>query len=340
MSKTKNNAVSIVRVTGMLMIIACHLSSWAGITSLAQILNVGVELFLIISGFLYAKKDISSPKQFIMSRWIKICLPLYLLIIVLLPANLYTNADTSLLSLLFYALNLQGLRSVLVNVPNPVLNGAGHLWFLTIIMICYLLLIPVKRLESNSFWNNRKSVILSFIVLIILDIALIFAGVQIGYFICYFLGYVIGKTEVKINPLRLGLMTVAMVIAMGVRFIGKHYLDNTVFYNHGIANLTHIVLALWIYSIIQFFSVKHDAIAARITSGKAWKYLEEYSFYIYIVHYPFLVGPFYIDRVSTNRVLQIALFLVFSVLSAFILKFITDLITNHLPASTTRKHIQ
>lgn len=330
MGSNKNNAVSIARVIGMLMIIACHLFSWVGMTTLGQIFNVGVELFLIISGVLYARKDIGKPKQFIITRWVKLCVPMYLWVIALLPFEYYANSFTALLSILVYAFNVQGLEFIFLRASLPLLSGAGHLWFLTVIMICYLLLIPIKRLEYKACWNSRKSIYLSMGVLLVLSIALIFAGIQIGYFTCYFLGYVIGKQEGRLKVSKFSLTTIAMIISMGLRIVGKIYMDNTVIYNNGIAVLTHIVLALWLYRLIQLLSEKIETAFTRISSSKTWKCLEEYSFYIYITHYAFLVGPFNIERVNSNRVLQIVLFVIGTVISAWILKSITSLIVSRV----------
>ena len=56
---TRDSSISLIRLTGTVCILLCHLSSWFGIAALAQLFNVGVPVFLLISGFLYGGKAIS-----------------------------------------------------------------------------------------------------------------------------------------------------------------------------------------------------------------------------------------------------------------------------------------
>ena len=78
----KNNAISVIRVLSMMMILLCHLFMWLNIDMLAMLFNVGVEVFLLISGYLYSNREIGAPIEFIKKRWIKICIPLYIFFIV------------------------------------------------------------------------------------------------------------------------------------------------------------------------------------------------------------------------------------------------------------------
>lgn len=58
------NDMSIAKVIAMFMIVGCHLSEWFGVNIVAMILNVGVEIFLFVSGYLYADKNIGGVKKF------------------------------------------------------------------------------------------------------------------------------------------------------------------------------------------------------------------------------------------------------------------------------------
>ena len=54
--KFKNSVFSFSRVLAMCLIIMCHLCAFLGIDAGAQFFNVGVELFLLISGGYCADK--------------------------------------------------------------------------------------------------------------------------------------------------------------------------------------------------------------------------------------------------------------------------------------------
>lgn len=56
-------AISAVRLIAMVMIIACHILQYYKL-ELAWWLNVGVQIFLIISGFLSGIKTINDPIDF------------------------------------------------------------------------------------------------------------------------------------------------------------------------------------------------------------------------------------------------------------------------------------
>ena len=54
-------SISVLRVCAMILILACHIVQEHNnvyINMTAQFLNVGVSIFIIISGYLYAKKEI------------------------------------------------------------------------------------------------------------------------------------------------------------------------------------------------------------------------------------------------------------------------------------------
>ena len=75
---TKNYSISILRVVGMFSIVFCHFFSWLGFSFLSQFLNFGVYLFLFISGFLYANKNIAEPRKWFLTRLKKILVPYYI----------------------------------------------------------------------------------------------------------------------------------------------------------------------------------------------------------------------------------------------------------------------
>ena len=61
--KEKDITVSIIRVLSMVMIILEHLLLWKGIST-KQLLSVGVEIFLFISGYLYGDRVLDSFSKF------------------------------------------------------------------------------------------------------------------------------------------------------------------------------------------------------------------------------------------------------------------------------------
>ena len=61
----RDYSISIIRVLAMLAIVACHIFQSQDM-SIAFWLNIGVQIFLFMSGFLYGKKTITNT-----SEWLK-----------------------------------------------------------------------------------------------------------------------------------------------------------------------------------------------------------------------------------------------------------------------------
>lgn len=73
--------ISYLRVFAMILILACHIVQEHNnvyINMTAQFLNVGVSIFIIISGYLYGKKEIKEEYfKWIIKRAKRILIPMY-----------------------------------------------------------------------------------------------------------------------------------------------------------------------------------------------------------------------------------------------------------------------
>ena len=108
MTLLQRNAITIVRVISMMMIITCHILQGYNQPS-AFLFNVGVQIFFLLSGFLYGKIEITSIASFVKKRLAKVYIPFIFL--VLCCAAIYTIfniADVSVKNVLPYLLNIQG----------------------------------------------------------------------------------------------------------------------------------------------------------------------------------------------------------------------------------------
>ena len=60
-AQLRNSSVVVLRVLGMMLIILCHIIAYytfvPGSDLLSQVFNVGVQVFLLISGYLYGEKQ-------------------------------------------------------------------------------------------------------------------------------------------------------------------------------------------------------------------------------------------------------------------------------------------
>lgn len=322
--KEQNHVITIVRVMAMWMIIGCHVSSWLAIPFLAMALNVGVYVFLLISGMLYAKKPIPDGIRFVKRRWLKICIPMYYLTAFLLVLNIFTTNNGIIEAIPIYLLNLQGIEFIVSGLHPCQINGLGHLWFLTVIMLCYFLLIPVKKIEKKL---SNRPVLISFIFLILFaaDILAVYTiKVQLSYFIVFFLGYIIGCCTEEIKNRAYLLYTISMFFAIIIRLLCRFYADGTIIYNDLVVPFAHTVLAIWIYKTVRFVAQKVSRIVNVCAKSNLVVWMEKGSLYFYMTHYMFLVGPLYVNRLPFSIIVQLMVFLGVTFLSGIILQYISE----------------
>lgn len=321
----RNYAIVILRAMAMLMIIGCHLSSWLGINFLSMILNVGVYVFLLISGMLYSNKQIENGFTFLKKRWIKLCIPMYYLVLLLLIYYLLNFNFDTIKAIPTYLLNLQGIGFIIHGIDLIQLNGLGHLWFLSAIMMCYVILLAVKKIETSQFWNSNIRVWAAFSFLLCVDIIATYTiELQLHYFIAFLVGYTIGKHNNKLSRKKYIVATFGMICAMATRLIARKYFDGTILYNDLVVPFTHIILAIWIYGTIQFLFQKKPNITKAIATNSIMRWLEQRSMYLYMTHYAFLVGPFYISNLPLPRLMQIFTFVIVTTVSAVLLQTLSE----------------
>lgn len=325
-SKEKRNPVIMVtRVLAMWMIIGCHVSSWLAIPAVAMVFNVGVYVFLVISGMLYAEKPINDGVEFIKKRWIKLCIPMYYLYAFLLLFNILNGKPQVIQSIPTYLLNFQGIEFIITALKPYQINGMGHLWFLTAIMACYFLLIPVKKLERRKDRKEELRTAPLFVVLFLVDILFVYTvRVQLNYFITFFLGYVLAGYISKLGKQQYILLSVTMILAVLTRLICKSWADGTVLYNDLVVPFTHIALAFWILGTVQFTARCVPDAMKICAESRVITWLDKFSLYLYMTHYMFLVGPLYVSHLSISVPMQLLVFLSGAFASGMLLQTISE----------------
>ena len=163
---TRNSVIVLTRFLPMVFIILCHIIYYyefiPGNMALVQVFNVGVYIFLIISGYLYGGKFISNFKNWILKRWSKIVIPVIILVIIDIMLLLLAGETIKPISFFFYALNIQGLSTISNNIfskLNLSIANLGTLWFTTIIMVCYCL-VPILQKQIKEKCIQYQSIII------------------------------------------------------------------------------------------------------------------------------------------------------------------------------------
>lgn len=281
----KLDFASWLRVFGVLLILLCHFTQESSSVLLnlsAQFFNVGTHVFLMLSGFLFGRQGncTESPLRWYKKRIKRIYLPYEMMVCALFVIHLLTKQDINLVQWALQFLGLQGWNGVL---------GAGHTWFVTSIMICYLVtpLIAFVLDRGNETINFTGVAVVALMLPVVLSISMFDSvALLLMPLSSYVLGYVLGKRfeKVQIGGNTTLLSISVMAVAMGVRLLGRQLFDGTLLYTNIIVTYTQIAIALAIFMI--FAVVFKNYVPVRCV-----RFFDGISFEVYLWHYMFTVGP-------------------------------------------------
>lgn len=319
-SNKESLAISLLRVVGCVFIVICHLaqeSQYSIIQMSAQLFTVGVPIFFIISAFIYSKKQIGQPVNWLVQRGKRILIPMYLLVGIIMGYSIIIlNKNIDLKTLGIYIFNAQGFT-------GGKLRGTGHLWFLSVLMICYILTPCLEKIKSSF---DRKALIKIVIIGMMLQILLaIFYSKLIGIYLAhvciYTIVYMFSDEEVY-NVKNYIILAIITGIATLFRFYLKTIDDRTsrdlihALYECIVVPYSMGILGLWVTSTV-FYMVRKFEFLNKFK--KIILHIERYSFEIYLVHYMYIVGPFNLLDTTNSRILNIGIVLIITYISSRLL---------------------
>ena len=273
-----------LRAFSVLSILLCHLvqanpSSYVQMT--AQFFNIGVELFIIISGFCFGLQGkIDDWKKWYGKRVRRIYIPYELFLLVLFALYFITGNKINIVNWISCVIGIQGATVGVL--------GADHTWFITAILLCYVITpvlseISEKLKEQNIYLAVGAGVIpimLSFIPAIVFH--------TIGSKIClYVVAFILGKKYregYRFEKRNFLMYMILFALALGIRMAGRSLFDGSRIYECIIVGYTQCAAAFCIMAIfaVLFYDVGNNKIINRIC---------ENSFEVYLYHYMFVVGP-------------------------------------------------
>lgn len=107
LSEQESVALTYLRVFAMTCIVVCHFMQSLG-NQLAWVFNLGVQVFLLISGFLYGHKHVDGWIQWFYKRCTRIYLPFIVFIIAIIPIYAINNLITWK-HIIVYIADMQGI---------------------------------------------------------------------------------------------------------------------------------------------------------------------------------------------------------------------------------------
>ncbi len=322
----RDYSISVVRAVALLMIIVCHILQVLEL-ELAYWFNVGVQVFLCISGFLYGKRDVGESVGFYLGRLKKILIPYY---IAFLPfaAALFLFARAQFSAPVF-------LKAL---VCGDTLEGGGHLWFVPTILMCYLLT-PLLQACRDRYIRAGRDLILYAVISNL--IFLIFFGIFAPFYNpawigCYVLGYLLGvndKRRLLPQGALLGFFGVLAVAGNGLQ-ITCDYIAHVQLGGVGalvykvFSKYNHVFLGVFLFLLLR-------RVFAGVSGGKEkhrlLDTLDEYSYAVYLVHLFVIKGAFSMVRLTGFLPLNILLILAAVAVMALIVRQLERLILRFLP---------
>lgn len=321
----KDSAISLIRIISMLFIIICHVGQYYGSAAIGQLFNVGVPIFLFISGFLYGKKEIHTWMDWGKKRWFALLIPCYVWLLLLVITGLLTHIEViNGQSCWLVLLNLQGI-SFLIDAAKwaQMSGGLGHLWFLTALMLCYAIL-PLLQKAQPWILARSKGGIFCLIIAAFLTkcICNYTVGVHLGYLLTFSIGYFWSKRWSMPSSRAIVVWSCIAIVSCALRVGGKMLWDDTFLYNKVIVYISQTLLAICIFQILYWLHYQtRKSLSYTDMQGGPSQYIDKLTFYIYITHYIFLTGAFNVRQYAENSVtLQLLLFTGLTISSAILLE--------------------
>lgn len=282
----RNNSIQLIRVIAMFMIIMDHILGRLAFPLqpiIVQIFNSGVFIFVFISGLLFGKQKVTNWKKWIKKRLIRIGVPLWIFMIIdfIIESALWNNFNIKYVFI--YAFNLQGILGVNI--------GGTNLWFLTLIMFCYVLTPVFQKLKQQKY--SRKSVCIIGILTVFVQVALAYGtdvGMVAGHTLSwcviaigmYIIGYFASDKLLfdGISKRRILTLTVFTMIISCIVLICRLEFDGQIIYDRIIIYYGMVVIDIWICTVVYKLGlyIKSKMLIRVIT------HLDAISYEFYIVH--------------------------------------------------------
>lgn len=174
-------SISLIRLVAMYSIVACHVFQYFD-HELAYWLNTGVQLFLFISGWLYATKKIDKPILFLKRTLTKLLSDYYIFLLIIIPVYF-----------LFAPQEIGVIQTIKLFLLRPRVYGLNHLWFMIYIVICYLLLPGIYKIANKFCDSISKEIVLLLILCLAFCGVEIVVGIESAWINCFLIGYFMNR---------------------------------------------------------------------------------------------------------------------------------------------------
>lgn len=319
---TKDYSVSLVRLIALIFVVVCHIMQYFDFF-LCLWFNVGVQMFLCISGYLFGnRKNTVDVGGFIGKRFTRILVDYYLLIIPVLA--LYFIFKTEYVSMKLAALVL---------ILYDTLDGGGHLWYIPYILLCYCLTPIYWNINGKIIGKKNEAVyILLIFVMQIILFETYFSYFNSAWINCFYIGILLGELEKRNLQIKKrkaeNLILVAAVLSNAIQ-IYIDYVADISFVGfilgcyHRYCNYAHVLLGVALFVIIRRMCKEGRCGFNKFSKG-ILDLSDKYSYDIYLTHQFMILGPFTLMNLTDNLLINIIIIVAVFILLSFLLNKISS----------------
>lgn len=335
MNMYRNPVITMSRTVGMFFIVLCHIIKYypfiPGQSMLAAFFGSGVPLFILLSGYLYGGKAIKSFRPWYARRIHTIAVPAIAMAFFTIVALLIAGETISIWSIIAYMIDMEGLLFLNWNFFGfffSEITSLGALWFTTVIMLCYLLVPVLQRITIKNKNNKAFAFLLLSIGLVVSLIVMDYLDIM--YFWMFCVGYCLGKVNAleKVNLKCFLSCSVVLLASLVGRLILHRYFDNTILY-YRYAPVSRLIMGGWVIVFFAFIAHLKPVALSKIAATKLVTILDNYSYYVYLVHGVLCMGAFNVYEHLSWQPATITFFMGTAVLACG-LKHLSDCITKVL----------
>lgn len=291
----KDYSISMIRFIGVFMIIFCHIFEWVGysmeygrkIGIMGNFLAAGVQVFLILSGFLYGSKELFVTEtriDFIVRNFKKILVDYYIYLMILIPICYIMVPDS---------ISYQVVLGLFSTSTNHLL---AHFWFIPYILFCYLitpLLYDLKtsatsdKNEGRGYKGKEYILLVAFLLILFEFVDYCFGSYFIATWLnCYIVGFFLPSILKGISENRkcciAFIQVIVSIVMIYVWYRARYICANQSDY---IINYSRSLIAMGIFCgtwLIGRILVRLEWIVRIL------KFNDRFSYDIYLCHYIFV----------------------------------------------------
>lgn len=310
-------SISFVRMLAMMFIVICHVMQYYDV-ELAWWFNIGVQIFLCISGYLYGRKRILDILVFYRKNFVKILIDYEIVVFAAVAATvLFTDT----------VITVEEIAEAVLTVST--IAGGAHLWFIPTILMCYLLTPLYERIFSRAEQSHKLLVPAAVLLFVMNELVFrqMFSYFNAAWINCYLIGFALRRFQQYrfwyTGSAWLLTLTGAVFISIqaSVRYLQLITLTDAwrPFY-YPMCDYGHVFLGVALFCsgrvlLRPFCNINLIQRILRLS--------DRYSYQIYLTHHFFILGPLSLMALTANSYVNVVLILLLTVLTAVLLQKIS-----------------